>query len=104
MTSKHRNSISLIIKKDGVWSADLMIQQDTHVTASTIFSCQGVQYDSLRVMVVRDSDETNIRTVWMRHTGRRWSANKAVDQADCRLKQKLIGGISCSGREERGSF
>ena len=51
-------------------------------------------------MPLRDSKTEQIRKAWIEViTGRRWSASRAVEQADNTLKLKDVIGTVTSGRQ-----
>ena len=56
------------------------------------------------VMTLRDSKDEKIRRAGIEVlTGRRWSASKAVEQAESSLKHKDIIGTVCTGRQGLGT-
>ena len=56
------------------------------------------------IMTLKDSRDEKVRMAGVQvKTGRKWSASKAVDEAECRLKHREIVGAVCKGREGLGT-
>ena len=56
------------------------------------------------VMTLKDSNDSHVRKAGVEvRTGRKWSAAKAVDEAESRLRHKDIVGAVCIGRQGLGT-
>jgi len=57
-----------------------------------------------RIMTLKDSKDGKVRNAVVQiRTGRKWSASKAMEDVECRLRHKDIVGIVCRGSQGLGT-